>query len=198
LLFENLAKNPSSSYKLGFVRFYHLVSARTDAGLGADFFIDYANKVQPDIFATTYLKTILPISESSLSTIDRKLAVVSFAKSIAESRAFSQTDTAAWKQTCETMLKLASLPETPSRVEDEDDDIASHADPEVIPSLGINFTTLSSCKHPPIDRLAEIQNVPQWLAKYLQQHKPQEEAVVNYMAGLPEQIKQALLTCMGV
>lgn len=46
LLFTRLQHSKTEAFSSRFVRFYHFVSARIDGGLGADWFIGYANQVQ--------------------------------------------------------------------------------------------------------------------------------------------------------
>jgi exportin-2 (importin alpha re-exporter) len=47
LILEKLDKSKSESVKIRFVRFYHLVSANADNGLGADFFIKVVETIAP-------------------------------------------------------------------------------------------------------------------------------------------------------
>lgn len=46
LMFARLSNSKTETFTIRFVRFYHLVSARDDKGLGADFFISVSDQVQ--------------------------------------------------------------------------------------------------------------------------------------------------------
>ena len=56
LMFHRLSSSKTENITLRFVRFYHLVSASLDKGLGADFFIAASDKVDQTAFSTM-LKT---------------------------------------------------------------------------------------------------------------------------------------------
>lgn len=46
VLFTRMHNSKTETFSLRFVRIYHFVSAKADAGLGADFFINVAEQVQ--------------------------------------------------------------------------------------------------------------------------------------------------------
>lgn len=192
LLLTKLDKAPSETYKLRFVRLYHLVSSKSEAGLGTDFFVAQTDKVQQNIFTPLYLKTILPESQSHLvRPIDRKLAVVSFAKSLAESQAFGQRYPKGWRFTCETLLSiLANAPQATAVVGDE---VTVEADVDDI-GFGLGFTALNTCRQPPRDDFPDIQDVPQWVRQYLTQVNAAKGGIIaGYVKErLSDEGKQAL------
>ncbi|KAI1863767.1 hypothetical protein JX265_003903 [Neoarthrinium moseri] len=196
LLFTKLQNNPSESFTRSFVRFYHLVSARTEAGLGTDFYVAQVDAVQKDIFTPIYLKTILPGSQLLVRPVDRKLAVVSFAKSLAESQAFAQRYQKGWRFTCEAFLTL--LGNAPTVATGAGNEVITEADVDDI-GFGLGFTALNTCKKPAADEFPQIQDVPQWVRQYLTQaNAAQNGAIAGYVQErLSDEGKQALAQYIG-
>lgn len=196
LLLTKLDHNPAESFKLRFVRFYHLVSSRTEAGLGADFFAAQVNLIQDNIFVPIYLKTVLPESQKFIRPVDRKLAVVSFSKSLAESQAFAERYLKGWAFTCEALLSiLANAPQVSSGAGDE---IVNEADVDDI-GFGLGFTPLNTLKKGPRDDFPEIQDVPQWVRQYLTQaNMAKGGAIAKFVTDrLSNEAKQALAMYMN-
>ncbi|CAI4210317.1 unnamed protein product [Parascedosporium putredinis] len=106
LLFKKLQNNPAESFKLRFVRLFHLVSARLEAGYGTDYFIKHANKLQDNLFKQLYPAIILMESDKLARPVDRKLAVVSYTKTLCESRAFADEFKKGWANTCNKLIML--------------------------------------------------------------------------------------------
>ncbi|KAI1331953.1 CAS/CSE protein [Xylariaceae sp. FL0255] len=190
LLFTKLQSNPSDSFKLRFVRFYHLVSAKVEAGLGADFFISQVDLVQNNLFVQIYLTIILPVSEQLIRPVDRKAAVISFAKSMGDSNAFAQRYVKGWRFTCEAMLKMLANP--PKVTLGAGDDIVNEADVDDI-GFGLGFTPLNTCKKGTRDDFPEVQDVQQWVHQYLTDANVRHKgAVGGYMNRLSDEGRQAL------
>ncbi|KAI0124261.1 CAS/CSE protein [Xylariales sp. AK1849] len=191
LLLTKLDNNPTDSYRRSFVRFYHLVSAKSDAGLGTDFFVAQVDTIQQNIFTPIYLKTILPASALLIRPVDRKLAVVSFAKSLTESQAFAQRYKKGWAFTCEALLTI--LANAPQLAKGAGDEVVNEADVDDI-GFGLGFTPLNTCKKPTKDEFPEVQDVPQWVRQYLTQaNAAQNGAIAGYVQErMSDQGKQAL------
>ncbi|KAH6655266.1 chromosome segregation protein [Truncatella angustata] len=191
LLYTKLQSNPSDSFKRSFVCFYHLISARTDAGLGADFFIAKTNAIQEGIFVPIYLQQILPTSQTLARPVDRKLAVVSFAKTLAKSQAFAQRYQKGWRFTCEAMLTL--LANAPKVATGGNGEVVNEADVDDI-GFGMGFTPLNTCKQPPRDELPQVQDISQWVKQYLtQENAASNNAIAGYVQErLTDEGKQAL------
>lgn len=170
--------------------FYHLVSAKTDAGLGADFFVAQTDAIQANIFTPVYLQQILPISQTLARPVDRKIAVVSFAKSLAESQAFAQRYQKGWRFTCEAMLTLLANAPT---VGTGGNEVVNEADVDDI-GFGMGFTPLNTCKQHARDEFPQVQDVPQWVKQYLTQaNAAQNNAIASYVQErLTDEGKQAL------
>ena len=156
----------TSPYRKRFVLFYHLVSAKTEAGLGADWFISQVDAIQSNIFTPIYLKTILPTSTQLIRPLDRKLAVISFAKTLAESQAFAERYKKGWGFTCQTMLTL--LANVVNVAGAGGDDVVQEADVDDI-GFGLGFTPLSTCKKAARDEFPDVQDAGQWVRQYLTQ-----------------------------
>ncbi|KAI2608310.1 putative mportin-alpha export receptor [Hypoxylon fragiforme] len=190
LLFTKLQNNPPDSFKLRFTRFYHLVSARVEAGLGADFFVSQVDLVQNNLFVQIYLTLVLPVSEQLVRPVDRKLAVVSFAKSMGDSAAFAQRYQKGWRFTCEAMLKMLMNP--PKVAGGMGDDVVNEADVDDI-GFGLGFTPLNTCKKTIRDEYPQIQDVKLWVRQYLTEANARHNgAVATYMDRLTDEGRQAM------
>lgn len=164
ILCGKLDKQPSDSFRLRFVRFYHLVSARLEAGLGADYFIRHADEVNKAVYVPIYLQMILPGTEQLSRPVDRKLAVISYAKTVCDSRAFAERYAKGWTKTFEGLLGLLQNP--PRVVKGFGDELITEADVDEI-GFGMGYTPLNTCKAAPRDDFPEVANVPHWLKQYI-------------------------------
>ncbi|KAK7729252.1 importin-alpha export receptor, partial [Cytospora paraplurivora] len=164
LVFTKLQSNPSDSYKQRFVRFYHLVSARVEAGLGADYFITYAEKLQSGVFTPIYLSIILQTTGQFARPVDRKIGVISYTKTLCESQAFAHKYQKGWGFTANSLLDLLKNP--PKVAGGFGDDIITEADVDDI-GFGVGFTALNTCKRGARDDFPEISNVQAWVSDYI-------------------------------
>jgi exportin-2 (importin alpha re-exporter) len=164
LVLKKIQANAADSFKLRFVRFYHLVSARLEAGYGSDYFIKHCSKLQPDLFRQIYPAIILPETDKIASPVDRKLAVVSYAKTLCDSTAFATEFQKGWANTCIRMLVLLANP--PAVTRGFGDEIITEADVDGI-GFGIHFTALNTCKPLSRDDYPEIANVKEWVGQYM-------------------------------
>ncbi|KAI1075276.1 chromosome segregation protein [Whalleya microplaca] len=196
LLFTKLQSNPSDSFKLRFVRFYHLVSAKVDSGLGTDYFISKVDLIQEKLFVQIYLTIILPTSEQLVRPIDRKLAVISFAKSMGDSQAFAQRYVKGWRFTCEAMLKMLMNP--PKVTTGTGDDVINEADVDDI-GFGLGFTPLNTCKRSTRDDFPEVVDIKIWVRDYLTDANTRHNgAIAAFMQErLSDEGKQALAMYVG-
>lgn len=172
------------------MRFYHLISAKPEAGLGADFFISQVDLVQNNLFTQIYLTIILPTSEQLVRPVDRKAAVISFAKSMGDSRAFAQRYVKGWGFTCEAMLKLLMNP--PKVTLGTGDEVVNEADVDDI-GFGLGFTPLNTCKKAARDDFPEVQEIQPWVRQYLMDANNRHNgAIAGYMERLTPEGRQAL------
>ena len=107
---------------------------------------------------------ILPDTQKLTRPFDRKTAVVSLTKTLADSESFvDRYGRRGWALTCEALLKLLVNPPIPSQ---NSDDIIADVDVDDI-SFGVGFTPLNTCRKPPKDPFPEVQDVRRWVGEYL-------------------------------
>ncbi|KZM24630.1 protein export from nucleus [Ascochyta rabiei] len=162
LMLQRLSNMKTENFQQRFIAFYHLVSARQDKGLGADFYISVTDQVQHDVFKPIYLTVILPDTQKLARPTDRKTAVVSFTKTLGESQAFVDRYPKGWGLTTQRLLELLINPPVPSTA----DDLIPDADVDEV-GFGVGFTQLNTCKKAPRDPFPEITDVKQWVGQYL-------------------------------
>ncbi|KIX10382.1 uncharacterized protein Z518_01464 [Rhinocladiella mackenziei CBS 650.93] len=173
-----LQSKQSQAFQTRFVRFYHFVSSRDDKGLGADFFVAATDCVQHDVFRGLYLTIILPKTQELVRPPDRKIAVISLTKTLADSRAFVERYPKGWPLTCNTLLKLLEDPPLPPKK----DDLIAELDVEDS-SFGVGFTQLNTVRQPIHDPFADVTDLRKWVGQYLktadQRHGGRIGKVVN-------------------
>lgn len=192
LTLAKLQAQPSDSYKQRFVRFYHLVSARTEHGLGADFFIKHVESLQAKMFPAIYQTIILKTTGSLARPVDRKIGVISYTKTLCESKEFAITyGNKGWGWTANGLLELLKNP--PKVAAGFGDEIVTEADVDDI-GFGLGYTPLNTCKRGPHDDFPEITDVQVWVSEYIKK----TNAVTNGMIlqfvtqRVPPESQQAL------
>lgn len=97
--------------------------------------------------------------------MDRKTAVISLTKTLANSEAFSNRYKKGWAYTCETLLKLLELPPLPVT----GDDIIAEHDVEDM-AFGVGFTALNTVRTQPKDPWPDTgADLRAWVGNYLKQ-----------------------------
>lgn len=97
--------------------------------------------------------------------MDRKTAVLSFTKTLANSEAFANRYKKGWGFTCEALLNLLELPPLPASKDDiiDDHDIEDMA-------FGVGFTALNTVRPQTKDPWPETgADLKVWVGKYLKQ-----------------------------
>lgn len=193
ILLTRLNNNPPEKYKQRFVQFYHLISSRNESGFGADFFIQTADAIQNGVFVPIYLTIILPTTEQFARPLERKLAVISFTKTLTDSQAFAVKYIKGWTKTCEALLKLLENPPMPVAA----DDLVAEADVDDL-SFGVGFTQLNTCKRAPRDDWPEVTDVKSWVGSYLKTADGRHSgAIAGYVnERLSPEAKAVLLSYM--
>ncbi|KAL8990668.1 MAG: hypothetical protein Q9177_000733 [Variospora cf. flavescens] len=163
LLFTRLQNSKTDAFTSRFVRLYHSVSARVDRGLGADWFISHANRVQDGIYVQLYLSIILPDTQKLVRPLDRKIAVISLCKTVTDSSAFAEKYKKGWGFTCEALLKLL---ENPPILATTDDTVVDHDVDDM--SFGVGFTQLQTIKRSARDNWPDVTEVKSWVGRQLQ------------------------------
>lgn len=160
LMLNRLSNSATENFKLRFVRFYHLVSALLEKGLGADFFIRIADQVQEGVFTQVYLSIIVPDTQRLVRPFDRKTAVISLTRTLADSQMFVERySKRGWTITCEALLKLLINPPLPPGA---DDHVIEDRDVDEL-GFGAAFTQLNTCRMPASDPWPKIQDVKRWV-----------------------------------
>lgn len=114
------------------------------------------------MFVPLYLNIVLPDTQKLLRPLDRKTAVISLTKTLADSSAFAEKYKKGWAYTCEALLKLLENPPVPAST----DEAVAEQDPDDM-SFGVGFTQLTTVRRPPRDQWPEIADVKKWVGEYL-------------------------------
>ena len=191
LMFSRLSNSKTENFTLRFVKFYHLVSSNVDKGLGADFFISVADRVQENVFTPIYTTIILPDTQKLSRPFDRKTAVVSLTRTLADSQAFvDRYAKRGWTITCQALLQLLINPPLPPSA---DDNIIEDRDVDEL-GFGAAFTQLNTCKQPPKDPWPEVQDVKAWVGGTLREADQRHAGRIGRFVGekLDQNGQQAL------
>lgn len=135
------------------------------------------------LFTSIYLSIILPETQKLARPLDRKTAVLSFAKTLANSEAFAARYKKGWAFTCEALLKLLELPPLPVS---KDDLIAEHDIEDM--AFGVGFTPLNTVRPQTRDPWPDTgADLKAWVGKYLkdadQRHGGRVSAFVQERLG---------------
>lgn len=191
LIYTKLQGNPAQSLKLRFVRFFHLVSARLEAGYGADYFIKHSDKLDEKAFAQVYPPFVLAETEKLVRPVDRKLAVVALTKTLCDSQVFAQKFLKGWANSCRILLSLLANP--PSVAAGGGDEMITESPVDDV-GFGTSFTPLNTCKPLARDDFPDIQNVPSWVKEYMvaanQRHNGAVEGFISQR--LPPEQQEAI------
>lgn len=192
ILFTKLQNNPADSYKSRFVRLYHVISGRgVEQGMGCDYFITNAEKLQAKIFTPIYLSVILEMTSQFARPVDRKLGVISYTKTLCDSQAFAQQYVKGWGFTCNHLLDLLKNP--PVVAAGHGDEIIAEADVDDI-GFGIGFTPLNTCKRGTRDFFPDITNVQLWVGEFIKAANQRHAgAIAGFVNGRLSPESQAAL-----
>ena len=136
-----------------------------DKGLGADFFIAVADRVQQNVFTPIYTGIVLPDTQKLSRPADRKTACLSLTRTLADSTAFADRYAKrGWTISCEALLKLLINPPLP-RTGDDD----AHIEDRDVDELGFGaaFTQLNTCRRAAADPWPDVQDVKKWVGATL-------------------------------
>ncbi|KAL2855440.1 CAS/CSE protein [Aspergillus pseudoustus] len=165
VILTRLQNHKTESLSLRFVRFYHFVCANDAKGYSVDFLAQIINKMQDSLFTQLYLNIILPESQKLARPLDRKTAVLSLTKTLANSEAFATRYAKGWGYTCEALLKLLELPPLPAG---KDDVIAEHDVEDM--AFGVGFTALVTIRPQVRDPWPDTgADLKVWVGKYLKE-----------------------------
>ena len=209
IILQKLEKSNSDIFKMRFTRLYHLVSAKIDEGLGADFFMGLLDSIQdglaPEIvfvrlnssayklhriFVPIYLKIILPTTPTLARPLDRKIAVISLTKTLTKSRAFAERYAKGWGYTCNRLLELLINPPV---IANAGTNIADDHDVDDM-SFGVGFTELVTIRRPPMDYFPGVQVGKEWVGQELNAANTQSNGqIANFVQTRLEESSQDAL-----
>ncbi|KAL2760471.1 hypothetical protein ACRALDRAFT_1073692 [Sodiomyces alcalophilus JCM 7366] len=187
LIFSKLEGQPPESLKLRFVRFYHLVSSKVEAGYGADYVVKHSNQLAPGLFATVYPTFVLADTDKLANPVDRKLAVVGLTKTICESQAFAEQFKKGWARSVGLLLGLLVNP--PTVTTGVGDEVIAEADVDDI-GFGLSYTALNTCKPLARDDYADVTDVKPWVSAYINAANTRHNGAISGFVGerlTPEQ-----------
>jgi exportin-2 (importin alpha re-exporter) len=155
-------------------------------------------KTISSVFRPVYTTIILPDTQKLVRPLDRKIAVVSFTKTLADSQAFIDRYQKGWAFTCEALLKLLINPPVvkPAHVAA----VEEIADKDVDdPSFGVGFTQLNTVRKPAKDPFPEVVEVKSWVGEYLRQADVRNGGRIGRFVQqrLSDEAKHALMAVMG-
>ncbi|KAJ5092372.1 hypothetical protein NUU61_007242 [Penicillium alfredii] len=196
ILLRRLQDSKTENFALRFARFFHFICAHDDKGYSADFVVQVTEKVQADVFAPVYTGIILPETQKQARPLDRKTAIISLTKTLANSEAFAtRYSQKGWGYTCNALLSLLELPTLPSGK----DDIIAEVDIEEM-SFGVGFTPLNTIRSQPKDPWPETgADLKVWVGSYLKEADKKHNGRVSQFAQsrLPDDSKAVLASYMA-
>lgn len=188
IMFTRLKNQQAKSFTIPFLRFYHFFASRDDKGLGVDVFVAESDKVQHNVFKDLYLGIILPKSQELLRPIDRKIAVISFTKTLADSVAFKERYPKGWGLTCTALLKILENPPVLSK---NDDMIADQDVEDTV--FGVGFTALNTIRKAPADPFENITDLRKWVGQYLKDANQRHGgAIQNALSSMDPQSQSTI------
>ena len=137
------------------------LGAAINTAVGLGLYPNYETAIEKmvrvkDVFTPIYTSIILPDTQKISRPFDRKTAVVSLTRTLAESQAFAERYAKrGWTITCQALLQLLINPPLPPAA---DDNIIEDRDVDEL-GFGAAFTALNTCKQPPKDPFPDVQDV---------------------------------------
>ncbi|KAF7545040.1 hypothetical protein G7046_g9652 [Stylonectria norvegica] len=191
LIYTKLQGSPADSFKMRFVRFYHLVGARFEAGYGADYFIRQSDQIDATVFKNVYPAFVLAETEKLARPVDRKVAVMSLTKTLCDSEAFATKFLKGWANSCRILLSLLANP--PTVATGSGDEIIAEADVDDI-GFGMSFTALNTCKPLARDDFPDVLDVTTWVREYMIAANQRHSGAIENFIGerLPPDQQQAI------
>lgn len=142
------------------------------------------------LFTPVYLNVILQDTQKLVRPLDRKTAVISLTKTLANSEAFATRYAKGWGFTCNSLLKLLELPPDIAHK----DDLMAEVDVEEM-SFGVGFTPLNTIRTPPKDPWPETgADLKAWVGTYLKEADKRHNGRISQFAQerLDDQAKAVL------
>ncbi|KAH8881534.1 Cse1-domain-containing protein [Thozetella sp. PMI_491] len=177
IVYTRLEEDRSDSHKQLASRFYHLVSAKD--GLGADYVSKHSQALHAKAFTGFYLTIVLPTTKTFARPVDRKLGVISYAKTLGSSNAFAEQYAKGWSFTANSLLDLIK---NEAGVATGQGDVINEADVDDI-GFGVGFTPLLTLARGPRDEYPQIVDVNAWVGQYLKSVDQQHNGIIQRFAA---------------
>ncbi|OQE21646.1 hypothetical protein PENSTE_c011G09365 [Penicillium steckii] len=191
IIMQRLQNSKTENLAVRFVRFYHFVTAHDDKGYNPDFVMQVTEQVQQGLFTPVYLNVILQDTQKLARPLDRKTAVLSLTKTVADSEAFAtKYSQKGWGFTVNALLKLLELPPDVTHK----DDLNAEVDIDQM-SFGVGFTPLNTIRKSPTDPWPQTgADLKVWVGSYLKEADKKHSGRVSQMAQtrLDDQAKAVL------
>lgn len=188
IVYTRLEDDRSDSHKQLATRFYHLVSSKD--GLGADYVSKYSEALHAKAFTQFYLTIVIPTTKTFARPVDRKLGVISYAKTLGSSHAFAQQYVKGWSFTGNSLLDL--LKNEAGVTAGHGDDV-HEADVDDI-GFGIGFTPLLTLARGARDEYPQIVDINAWVGQYLKTVDQQHGGAVHrFIAERMEEPSKSVL-----
>ena len=123
------------------------------------------------------MTVILPQTQKIARPLDRKTAVVSLTKTLADSTAFADRYLKGWGYTCEALLKLLEVPPLPTTLDDSIPDV----DADEL-GFGVDFTQLNTCRKLPRDPWPDVTDTKKWVGTYLREADVRHNGKVRFIS----------------
>ncbi|KAJ5109859.1 hypothetical protein N7532_002504 [Penicillium argentinense] len=191
IILQRLQNSKTETLSIRFVRFYHFLTAHDDKGYDPDFVMQVTEQIQEGLFTPVYLKVILQDTQKLARPLDRKTAVLSLTKTVANSEAFAtKYSQKGWGFTVSALLKLLELPPDVTHK----DDVNAEVDIDQM-AFGVGFTPLNTIRASPKDPWPETgADLKAWVGTYLKEADKKHGGRVSQMAQsrLDDQAKAVL------
>ena len=154
-------------------------------------FLTVTNSILCSLFTPVYLNVILQDTQKLARPLDRKTAVLSLTKTVADSEAFAtKYSQKGWGFTVNALLKLLELPPDVTHK----DDVNAEVDIDQM-SFGVGFTPLNTIRKSPTDPWPQTgADLKVWVGSYLKEADKKHNGRVSQMAQtrLDDQAKAVL------
>lgn len=129
-----------------------------------------------------YHSIILKTTGQFARPVDRKLGVISYTKTLCDSKEFAVTySTKGWGWTANALLDLLKNP--PQVAAGLGDEIITEADVDDIGFGQTGYTPLNTCKRGPRDDFPEITDVQVWISDYMKKTNAQHNGIIVQFAN---------------
>ncbi|EPS41095.1 hypothetical protein H072_5033 [Dactylellina haptotyla CBS 200.50] len=159
-----------------FTKFFHILSARVEQGMGPDWAIAAIDSVQTKIFGELYKAFIIPSTQKLVKYIDRKYAVVGLTRVVTASTSLAAPGSAyspMWRGSVTALLKLLEVPPVLAG-EGAAYDQTAEADLDDV-SFSVSFVTLNTARKEVSDPYPDVVDARKWVGGEVKKSKVFQE-----------------------